>query len=315
MLQPREKVGLAALFFVGIGVGYVAYVAVDSRTAANSAAAGVTHKHQSAACYGTSTLCAALLSAHGPKEFQKIADLHPKKEAGSPRQLYALNPVPARSGAAQSVGEKNPSLRSPAIVQGASANAVPTNVARSHSKRVSASQMSVGLYYSTSTGNTEQVAEYIAGLTGIEDYMDIGDAEPDDILAHEAIIVGAPTWHTGADTERSGTSWDEWLYSTLPGMDFTGKKVAIFGVGDSSGYADNFCDATGELYDCFTARGATIMGMTPDQDGIEYEETKSVRDGKFVAKTFDEDGYSDISEERAADWVNQLKGEGFPMNA
>ena len=44
--------------------------------------------------------------------------------------------------------------------------------------RVHSPQMSTGLYYSTSTGNTEQVAEYIAGLTGIEDYMDIGDAEP-----------------------------------------------------------------------------------------------------------------------------------------
>merc|ERR1712224_1152883 len=133
MLQPREKVGLAVLFFAGIGVGYVAYSAVEPRMAVNSAAAGVTHKQQSAACYGTATLCAALLSAHGPKEFQKIADLHPKKEAGTPsRHLYALNPVPARSGTAQSVGEKSPSLRSPAIVQGASTNAVPR-------KRVSAS--------------------------------------------------------------------------------------------------------------------------------------------------------------------------------
>jgi flavodoxin I len=175
--------------------------------------------------------------------------------------------------------------------------------------------MSVGLYYSTSTGNTETVAGYIAEKTGIEDWKDIADADEAEVLGHEAIIVGAPTWHTGSDTERSGTSWDEWLYQTLPNMDFIDKKVAIFGVGDSGGYADNFCDATGELYDCFTARGAKIYGMTPEQDGIEYEETKSVRDGKFVGKTFDEDGYSDESEQRADDWINQLKGEGFPVNA
>merc|ERR1712039_848291 len=211
----------------------------------------------------------------------------------------------------QSVGEKSPNLRSSAIVQGASTNAVPANVARPHSKRVSASQMSVGLYYSTSTGNTEQVAEYIAGLTGIEDYMDIGDAEPDDILAHEAIIVGAPTWHTGADTERSGTSWDEWLYSTLPEMDFTGKKVAIFGVGDSAGYGDNYCDAAGELYDCFTEKGAKVYGMTPSDAGFDYTESKSVRDDKFVGAVFDEDNYGDESEARANAWVEQLKSEGF----
>jgi flavodoxin I len=174
--------------------------------------------------------------------------------------------------------------------------------------------MSVGLYYSTSTGNTETVAGYLAERTGCSDYKDIADADEAEIMGHEAIIVGAPTWHTGADEERSGTSWDEWLYQTLPNMDFSDKKVAIFGVGDSGGYADNFCDATGELYDCFTAKGAKIFGMTPDQDGIEYEETKSVRDGKFVGKMFDEDGYSDESEQRADDWVSQLKNEGFPMN-
>ena len=46
------------------------------------------------------------------------------------------------------------------------------------------------------------------------------------------MIVGAPTWHTGADEQRSGTSWDDWLYDTLPNLDLDGKKVAIFGVGE-----------------------------------------------------------------------------------
>merc|ERR1719253_1828078 len=85
--------------------------------------------------------------------------------------------------------------------------------------------MSTGLYYSTSTGNTETVAEYIANAAGVEDWKDIGDAEEDEVKGHDGIIVGAPTWHTGADSERSGTSWDEWLYNTLPNMDLSGKKV------------------------------------------------------------------------------------------
>jgi flavodoxin I len=171
--------------------------------------------------------------------------------------------------------------------------------------------MSVGLYFSTSTGNTETVAGYIAAATGIEEAKDIEEAEADEILGHDALIIGAPTWATGADTERSGTSWDEWLYGELPNLDLTGKKVAIFGVGDSASYSDNFCDAAGELYDCFTAQGATVLGMTPSDDGFDYTESKSVVDGKFVGKTFDEDNYYDQSEERAGAWVEQLKGEGF----
>merc|ERR1712192_224895 len=121
------------------------------------------------------------------------------------------------------------------------------------------------------------------------DWNDIGDVETDEVMAKDAIIIGAPTWHTGADEQRSGTSWDEWLYETLPGLDFSGKKIAIFGVGDSAGYGDNFCDATGELYDCFTAKGAKVFGMTPS----------------------DEDNYADDSEGRVDTWIEQLKGEGF----
>merc|ERR1711862_818831 len=106
----------------------------------------------------------------------------------------------------------------------------------------------------------------------------------DEIKGHDSIIVGAPTWHGGADQERSGTSWDEWLYNTLPNMDFSGKKVAIFGVGDSTGYGDNYCDATGELYDCFTERGAKVFGMTPSETGFDYSESKGVRDANSLVQ-------------------------------
>jgi len=175
----------------------------------------------------------------------------------------------------------------------------------------SSPKMSTGLYYSTSTGNTETVAEYIANAAGVEDWKDIADAEDGEVAGHDSIIVGAPTWHTGADSERSGTSWDEWLYNTLPNLDLTGKKVAIFGVGDSSGYGDNYCDATGELYDCFTGKGAKVFGATPSDTGFDYTESKGVVDGKFVGVVFDEDNYGDESEARANAWVDQLKSEGF----
>ena len=57
-------------------------------------------------------------------------------------------------------------------------------------------------------GNTETVAGYITDQTGI-DAVDISDVSGDDVAGFDGLIVGAPTWHTGADTERSGTAWDE----------------------------------------------------------------------------------------------------------
>merc|ERR1719469_1189186 len=169
--------------------------------------------------------------------------------------------------------------------------------------------MSNGLYYSTSTGNTETVAGYISAATGIE-LEDIGDVDDAAVAGHDGLIVGAPTWHTGADDQRSGTAWDDWLYDNLPNIDLDGKKVAIFGVGDQASYSENFCDAAGELYDCFTAKGAKVYGMT-STDGYDHEDSKAVVDGKFVGLMCDEDNQYEESEPRAQAWIEQLKTEGF----
>ena len=138
-----------------------------------------------------------------------------------------------------------------------------------------------------------------------------GDVTDDTVKSQDALIVGAPTWHTGEDECRSGTSWDEWLYETLPGLGLEGKKVAIFGCGDQQSYGDFYCDAAGELFDQFTKAGAKVYGFTPT-DGYDHVSSKAeVEDGKFCGLMFDEDNQYDLSEDRAKAWVDQLKSEGF----
>merc|ERR1719316_1082095 len=150
-----------------------------------------------------------------------------------------------------------------------------TKQKRAGATRAGTPEMKAALLYSTSTGNTETAAGYIAAATGLE-AVDIGDVDVETIKACDSLIVGAPTWHTGADSERSGTAWDEFLYGDLTGLDLSGKKVAIFGMGDQSGYADNYCDAMDELASCFEKQGATIVGAW-STDGYEHEDSKSVR--------------------------------------
>lgn len=55
------------------------------------------------------------------------------------------------------------------------------------------------------------------------------------IADYDNIIVGAPTWNTGAETERSGTSWDQVGKEELGNL--RGKTVACFGLGDSTSCA------------------------------------------------------------------------------
>lgn len=169
----------------------------------------------------------------------------------------------------------------------------------------------VGVYYSSSTGNTETVAEYIATAAGGLDFNDIADAKDSELESLDAIIVGAPTWHTGADEQRSGTSWDDWLYDTLPNLKMEGKKIAVFGVGDQESYSDNFCDAAGELYDLFLDKGCKMYGKT-SSDGYAHVASKAlVSDNQFCGLMFDEDNEYDLSEDRAKNWISQLKEEGF----
>merc|ERR1719379_415651 len=131
--------------------------------------------------------------------------------------------------------------------------------------------------------------------TGLE-AVDIGDLDGATVAGYDGLIVGAPTWHTGADTERSGTAWDDFIYGDLAEIDLSGKKVAIFGLGDSSGYSENFCDAMDELKSCFEGSGASVIGAV-SADG-----------GKFVGLPCDEDNQPELSEERVAAWITQIKG-------
>ena len=51
----------------------------------------------------------------------------------------------------------------------------------------------------------------------------------------------------GADTERSGTGWDEVYYGEMENLQIAGKKVAVFGLGDQISYSENYADASGEV--------------------------------------------------------------------
>jgi len=165
----------------------------------------------------------------------------------------------------------------------------------------------VGLFFATQTGNTEEVAGMIGSATG----LGASDYDGEDFSDLDGMIVGCPTWNTGADDMRSGTTWDDYL-ETIAGYDLKGKTVAIFGCGDSQGYGDNFCDGIEELHNTFQAAGAKMVGYS-DADGYDFSESKSVKDGKFLGLPLDQDNEGDQSESRIAAWVDQLKAEGMPL--
>jgi len=169
----------------------------------------------------------------------------------------------------------------------------------------------VGIFYSTTTGNTEAAAEWVKDLMPGEtsEILDVGQATMDEIKAFDGLIVGAPTWHTGADTDRSGTDWDSRL-DEIRSLSLGGKPVAVFGLGDAGAYGDNFCDAIEEIHDAFAEGGAKMIGYVP-VDGYDFVESKSVRDGKFLGLPLDANNEDDMTESRVKKWTEQLVTEGM----
>jgi len=118
---------------------------------------------------------------------------------------------------------------------------------RTSSAATTALDATVGLYFGTVGGNTKTVANHIKAAADADadntvTFCEIEDlSSPDAFTQHDALIIGAPTWNTGAEKQRTLTGWDQWLYDVLPGLasKMSGKKVAFFGVGDQGDYPFN----------------------------------------------------------------------------
>lgn len=163
----------------------------------------------------------------------------------------------------------------------------------------------IGLFYGTQTGNTQTAAELIQTELGRDqvDLHDVANADAEDFADYAYLIIGSPTWNIG----ELQADW-EGFYAELDSIDFSGKKVAYFGVGDQVGYADNFQDAMGILEAKISALGGTTVGYWPIDD-YDFNESKAVRNGKFVGLALDEDNQADLSDHRIKQWVAQLKRE------
>ncbi len=162
----------------------------------------------------------------------------------------------------------------------------------------------VTIFYGSSTGNTESAAQQIAdGLSAHNVKLtDVSSASQSDFEAAENLILGTSTWGLG-DLQDD---WDGAL-SALQGANLAGKKVALFGLGDSGSYSDTFVDGMGELYEAATAAGATLIGATATS-GYSHSASRAEVGGQFVGLALDDDSYSE-NDQRIADWTADISSQ------
>lgn len=161
----------------------------------------------------------------------------------------------------------------------------------------------IGLFYASTTGNTESVAQQIENLAA--EQVQLHDIAAQGVAAmqeYDALIIGIPTWDFGELQE----DWDEY-WQVFCGIDFSGKKVALFGLGDQLGYGEWFLDAMGAVNDQVLAAGGEVLVPWP-VEGYDFETSKALTaDGShFVGLALDEDCQRSETEARLQQWVPQV---------
>jgi flavodoxin I len=101
-----------------------------------------------------------------------------------------------------------------------------------------------------------------------------------------------------------GGGWEEFL-PQLKEVDFSGKTVALFGLGDQDKYPDEFVDAMGEIYHFVVARGATVVGAWPADD-YDFISSKALVNDEFVGLVLDQENQKALTDTRLDSWIKQL---------
>ena len=169
----------------------------------------------------------------------------------------------------------------------------------------------VGIFFGTDTGNTRRVAKDIAttlGSTIAAKPVNVRNASVEDLLVYDVLILGTPTYGEGLlpglSTGNATESWEEFL-PKLAGQDFSGKKVAIYGLGNQKGYPDEFVNAMFYLYEQFSQCNATMIGAWATE-GYQFKASKAVVNDSFVGLVLDQENQKALTADRLDTWLKML---------
>ncbi len=166
----------------------------------------------------------------------------------------------------------------------------------------------IGLFFGPVKGSVHRVAEKVKAAFGEQEVelVAVNEASTADLEKYDLIIfgistVGKETW----DSNYSNTDWSK-FFPNISKVDFSRKTVAIFGLGDHVTYSSYFVNAMGVLAKDLVKNGANIVGQV-DPSGYEFDESEAIIDGKFVGLPIDEDFEPELTDERVANWVKNIK--------
>ncbi|MCX6247118.1 MAG: flavodoxin [Bacteroidetes bacterium] len=163
----------------------------------------------------------------------------------------------------------------------------------------------IGIFYGSTTGNTEKVADLIRKAFGEAnaDVFNVDVTEQPDVEKYEYLVFGVSTWGV-SDLQDD---FEDFM-DILDPIDFSGKKVALFGLGDQSTYTDSFVDAMGILFDRLKKKGVKIVGFV-SRKGYSFNSSLALVKDQLVGLAIDEEFESNLTGQRVSSWVDLLRKE------
>lgn len=169
----------------------------------------------------------------------------------------------------------------------------------------------IGLFFSSSTGNTRRIAKMIKKRYDDEtmaEALNVNKATPELVAGYSYLIFGTSTLGggqlPGLSTDCMGGGWEEFL-PQLKDVDFSGKTVALYGLGDQDKYPEEFVDAMGILYEFIVARGAKVVGAWPADD-YDFISSKALVNDEFVGLVLDQENQKGLTDSRVDTWLKQI---------
>ena len=170
----------------------------------------------------------------------------------------------------------------------------------------------IGIFFGTETGTNRLIAKKLHKLLG-DDIADkpvnVNRITPADMLQYDTLILGTPSYGVGEIPGLSAgcleRNWEEFL-AQLQNPDFSGKRIAFFGLGAQERYADRFASSLMALYQVFKGFGADIVGDW-STEGYTFQHSASVVDGRFVGLVIDHRTQGMLTDERLKIWAEQIR--------
>ena len=160
----------------------------------------------------------------------------------------------------------------------------------------------IGIYYGSSTGNTEAAANDIAAALGVDaaNIHNVSDTDASTVADYDTLLLGSSTWGAATSKTTGMTSSTtsrvkisparRWVSSVAVTLTATLTRSAVLSFRSTTALQDT---------------GATFVGAY-EPEGYQVTDSELNRDGKFLGLALDA-ADEENNPERIAKWVELVK--------